>query len=455
MNRRVPLWVFLFSALLWVLFTVAFSWLVKFSAENPRSRGPLGKAAYLVASFPATTTEVFSELWSYASGDFRDEAISIRQDFAVDYSDFKPFPASSSIQVPDLLMKADRTKMSDGWRVLIGAFRLNGDIENAALLISPDLQIVRSWILDEVPVRGRTPRPKYRKFVHGFEILPNGSMIFAFDGGISLQKIDACASRRWAVAGDFSHAVTLDDTSAWTVQGNATIVQVAINDGAILRRISLDDVIEANPSIGIFDTRREFKNEPTSNKRNTPSGPWVRDRFHLNDVDALPARIANQFNGFNAGDLLVSARNLNLIFVLDPKTLQVKWWRSGTFQAQHDPDWMPNGEITVLDNRMGRDFSQIVSINPRSSKQTVTLEGKRYGFFTRIRGKHQLLGDGTQVITSSQQGRAFEVDRNGDVVFEVVNRKAGHKATNYAISELKWLPRDYFDAEAWTCPKAN
>ena len=456
MERSIPLWLFLLCILLWAHFTIAFGWAVKSTLSGSDRSGFLGKVAVEVASFPDITKAVFLELFGYASGDYKYKLIGVQRDDATDYSGFEPIPTAFAMEVPGLLMRADPTEIAQGWRVLVGAFQINGDIENAVLLISPDLEIVRTWILDEVPVGGLEPRPKHRKFVHGVEVLRDGSVIFTFDGSISLQKFNACGEREWATAGRFHHAVTLDDTgeTVWTFSNGETIAQVAVKDGSILRQISMDEVIAKNPMIDILEIRREHSKDRGINSRNT-TGKWLVGPYHFNDVDPLPAAIADRFEGFNAGDLLLSARSLNLIFVLDPKTLEIKWWRVGAVQRQHDPDWLASGEIMVLNNRMSRDFSEVITIDPDTFDKTVMLDGRKHEFYTRVRGKHELLDDGTLIVTSPQQGRAFEVNRDGDVVFEVVNLKPGNEATNYVISELKWLPRDYFNKEAWQCQTVN
>ena len=48
------------------------------------------------------------------------------------------------------------------------------------------------------------------------------------------------------------------------------------------------------------------------------------------------------------------------------------------------------------------------------------------------------------VVTSPQQGRAFEVSRDRQVAFELVNPKPGDDKFNYVISELNWVPETFF-----------
>jgi hypothetical protein len=62
---------------------------------------------------------------------------------------------------------------------------------------------------------------------------------------------------------------------------------------------------------------------------------------HANDVDPLPQHLVADFPGLEAGDLAISYASTNLVFILNPQTLLVKWWRVGVSDFHHDPDWKP------------------------------------------------------------------------------------------------------------------
>ncbi|WP_157775698.1 arylsulfotransferase family protein [Hartmannibacter diazotrophicus] len=407
-----------------------------------------------VAGFPTKAKYVLREIYGFASGNYKDEQIRVLRDPTADYTGFTPIRSAPGIDLPGLVIKADPARMTKGWRIAIGAFGLDGDVQNAALLISPDLEVVRMWTLDEIPIGDKDPEPRYRVFPHGVDVLKDGSLVYAFDGGMSLQRQDACGHRMWAVRGHYNHTVNLDDTqeTVWTLGDLVTLTQVSVKDGSVVREITMDEIIEKNPMIDILEVRKLHGNYLGDNERNT-SGKWMEEPHHLNDVDPLPAAYADKFKdlGFEAGDLLISSRSLNLIFVVDPDTLKIKWWRVGVTQRQHDPDWLADGTIMAFNNRMSRDFSEVLDIDPRTFKTKVLFDGSKHDFYSRIRGKIEMLDNGTLVVTSPQQARAFEVDANGDTVFEMANLKPGSDTLNYTLSEMKWFPMDYFKEDTWKC----
>lgn len=438
MFRAIPVWIFLLCLLFGALFSAGFGWAVKSTLAGSDRSGIFGEAAVAVASFPTLVRSVFSDF--RAKKDWEQRVPSNGTDLS-EFSDVKQKPG---IGVSGLVLRANKSAIerAAGWRILVGVFVIDEEFRNAALALSPELEITKVWLLNSIGVGGKEPPPQYKTLAHGFDVMSDGSVVYSHDGGISLQRMDYCGSVAWAIDGKFHHSVTLSDReeSVWTLL-DEEVLEIWTETGEIKRRFSLEDVIAANPTHDIFTIRMRDDNGVGGNSRNKPD-EWYNDPFHLNDVDPLPEKLADLFDGFAAGDLLLSARSLNLVFVLDPDTLEVKWWRSGAVRRQHDPDWSHTGEITVFDNRMNREYSRIASIAPTSYRTKTLFDGRENDFYSRIRGKHQVTAAGNLIVTSSQQGRFFEIDPNGEVVLEIINRKPGDDNSNYVVSQALWLPAD-------------
>lgn len=444
MNKHIPLWVLLLSLLLGALFTLFFGWSIVRSLDENK-HGSFGKVAVEIASFPTLAKSVFEDL----SVDlFNKDTLNRVPRSTTDLSEYTPIKSSAGVDVNGLMVRADKEALSrnPGWRILVGKFSINDELKNAALALSPDLEIKKIWMLTEQEVNGIKPRAPHRKFIHGFDILKDGSVIFSFDGGISLQRFDQCSRSVWAIDGDFHHAVTLteDEKHVWTLLGGSKLVKVSTTTSEIVQKLTMQEIIAANPESDILEIRKHYTSDLGGNSRNT-FGQWLKDHFHLNDVDPLPASLADRYDGFDTGDLLVSARSLNLVFIVNPDTLKIKWWRIGAMRRQHDPDWNLNGEITIFDNRMGLDYSRIISINPETFHTTVIHDGRENDFYSRIRGKHQITSNGNLIVASTQQGRIFELEPDGNTVFEIINTKPGSNEFNYVSSQAIWLPLDNFN----------
>ncbi|MGH9196230.1 MAG: arylsulfotransferase family protein, partial [Acidimicrobiia bacterium] len=190
-------------------------------------------------------------------------------------------------------------------------------------------------------------------------------------------------------------------------------------DGEVLREISILDVVFGSKYEGVL-----FANGAHAAQVEVPLD---HDFTHLNDIEVLAPQMAQAFSLFEAGDLLVSLRNVNLLLVLSPESKQIKWSMTGPYLRQHDPDFLPTGRISVFDNRRGggKIFggSRILELDPITGK-VVTVYGDRDDeqFYTETMGDHQRLPNGNILITESEAGHAFEVTAEGEVVWSFVNR---------------------------------
>ena len=192
---------------------------------------------------------------------------------------------------------------------------------------------------------------------------------------------------------------------------------------------------------------------------------WDHEILHLNKVEELTSDIADDFPLFEAGDLALSIRELNLVLVVDPDTGIVKWWRIGPWLRQHDPEFRRGGTIVVFNNNLyetafGKTrgaarastppVTNIVEIDPVSGDYEV-IYGDRSGqeMLSVWRGKLELTPNGGLLITEFEAGRVFEVDASGNTIWEYINRYSDDEVAE--ITEARVYPESYFRVSSWLC----
>ncbi|MEM9435138.1 MAG: arylsulfotransferase family protein [Pseudomonadota bacterium] len=349
-----------------------------------------------------------------------------------------------------------QSRPSNGLTAVMGSFD-TGEFHHAILLLGPNGELVHRWRVSETSVDAPELRSSLHKYPHGLAILSDGSVLVNFDGGVSLQRLDACGSQIWVTPGKYHHLMSVDEgtESVWTlinknpvagagsdVAQRRGIQKISISDGSIEMEFTMRDIIDANPDLDVLGIRQ--LEEAHSDY------VWDLDPIHDNDVEPLPAAYATRFPMFSPGDLLISLRSLNAVIVVDPASLEIKWFTIGWMRRQHDPDWEPNGTISVFDNNMHRGISRILSFDPSNyGPPSVILDGQEFGFYTWIRGNHQQMADGSILVTSSQEGRIFEVDNDGNVVFEFINAFGDTGNERLTLSNAIRLPIDYFHKGAF------
>jgi hypothetical protein len=337
-----------------------------------------------------------------------------------------------------------------GLRVVAGYLRDRAVATGALLLDAKgtelhfwpiDYQRIAAYVEEDFP-HGR------HNFLHGFEVLSDGSIVVGFDSGGVLARVDACGKVMWALRGGYHHSLDLaDDGSLWAVGGPGSnlyptaISQIDADTGTLLRTVDFNDSVLARMGKGVFFIRRlEEAAQPE----------WLPDPFHLNDVEALDESMADAFPLFDAGDLMLSLRSLNLVVVIDRDDLHVKWWQHGPWHRQHDPDFLPNGRISVFGNNMNGDASHIIEIDPVTRETQVVFEGSpQLPFYSWRRGNHQRLANGNILISESEAGRVLQVDRRGGLVWEYRNRFDPER--NLLVSAAKWVPLDFFEPGTLRC----
>jgi hypothetical protein len=312
------------------------------------------------------------------------------------------------------------------------------------------------------------PADRLHYQTHGMALLPDGSAVFNFDG-LGTVKLDKCGAVQWTVDRETHHVVTLNDDGSFWIAARTDVrdledrvllmdrAELGLTesggryedlllhvgpDGRVIDEISvLEGLLDGHFAPQLYDARRISPRDPT----------------HLNDVEVVTPALAGRIPGVEAGDLLVSLRQLHMIAILSRRTGAVVWTHVGPWVRQHDVIITPDGMIDVFNNgdsRLAVDGvvgSSIIRFDPSTGAATTVYPRKGGGhFFTNIMGAQQLLPNGNRLITESMAGRILEVNAAGDVVWEYVKSYDSSHAT--VLQSARRFPPDYFTVRNWDCP---
>lgn len=304
-------------------------------------------------------------------------------------------------------------------------------------LYDPKGRMLHRWPVDYRKLDPDGPKPLH-VMVHGMEVFDDGSIAVTFDAGHALARLDACGTPLWVARGNYHHSISTDGTGGLWAWRDETIVRLDAATGEVTKTLDLrSQIIPANGGQdGVFSVRA------------TSAGPdaplsYPPDPFHANDVEPLRPEMAAAFPEFEAGDLLISLRELNLVAVIDPDDGELRWWQHGPWLKQHDPDFEPDGTITVFDNHTGSGSSRILRVDPTTrALETVVAGSEAVPFYSWQRGKHQMLPGGNVLVTEAEQGRVFEAAPDGSVVWE---RDMGWDADrNMIVTEARHVAPGFF-----------
>lgn len=336
-------------------------------------------------------------------------------------------------------------------------------------------QTLHEWRINEAALFGDRSGLQPKRYLHGTHLLPNGDVVFNVEHGGTV-RADACGNVKWRLPVGTHHSVDrAADGSFWIsdltlsprtsspefpngypgLDDPAYLDRLAhvSKDGKMMENLNVLDLLFTN------DLQRHISRAYLSADVESPTavvpGP---DPTHLNDVEPLSPSMADEYPLFEAGDLLVSLRNVHLVFVVDPDSETVKWHASEPFIMQHDPDFIGNGWIGVFDNN--RDFtdrgsmqggSRIVALQPHTDSTRVLFPTARSEpFYTEAGGKWQMLDNGNLLLTENHSGRVVEVAPDGRTVWEWIH-PPHEDSTVPAVQEGTRYDFSSEEIESWPC----
>jgi len=298
--------------------------------------------------------------------------------------------------------------------------------------------------------------------IHGSLLLPDGEIVINLEY-VGMARLNSCGEVQWTLTEGNHHSITRAEDGSFWVPGVSQkprtgtkqhpdlpglesiwldrILHVS-GKGTVLKDIKVVDILYANDL-----ERFLFQHDLTK-----------EDVTHINDIEPLSPSLASEYPQFEAGDLLVSLRHINLVFVFDPESLEVKWHASDPFIWQHDPDFIGDGWIGIFDNNRIRGKtgggSRIIAFRPHTNSKKVLFRGKHLErFYTRHRGKWQMLENGNLLLTEEEAGRTVEVSPDGKPVWEWVHEPYGSRVSSVTKATRHDLTRQ--EIASWPCSSVD
>lgn len=315
-----------------------------------------------------------------------------------------------------------------------------------AFLMGMDGLVLHRWRLafseafPDYPPEALRDSHQWWRHVH---LLEDGGLL-AIHEGLGLVRLDVDSHLRWALAGGFHHDVDVAEDGT---------IYALIREPALLRpgRRGLVD------SIAVLDSRGRLQRKISLLEAFERSrfAPMLRDRLgrrfdplHTNTLTLLDDEHSYQHPAFARGNALVSMRHLDTIAVVNLARGSVEWALTGQWSRQHHPSLLRSGTLLLFDNQGSRAGARVLEIDPLTQALVWSYEGNaQNGFRSLTLGFAQRLPNGNTLITESEAGRAFEVTREGRIVWEFYNpERAGESGELIAtLFEMVRLPRESID----------
>ena len=377
----------------------------------------------------------------------------------------------------DGVITYDQKRAYEGYTLMQGWFAEGLEVR----LVDMDGKILRSWPVDfhkiwpepvHVVPSGNIPATRFNYTIQGISILNNGSVVFNFTE-LGSVKMDKCGKILWKLDRMTHHSITSNKDGSFWIPAKNDIRKIPDNlllygmskqelmdnggnlyedlllkvdeNGRVIKEISILQALEQGGfEHKLLDARRISKKDPT----------------HVNDIEVVTPELAKKIDDVKEGDLLVSLRQMHMLVIIDSVTGRIKWHQTGPWVRQHDPDINDEGIIEVFNNHLDYSLlglsgiktpgSNLISFDPSINISSIIYpQSGEMKFYSSIMGTHQRLPNGNRMITESMAGRVFEIDAQGDVVWEYV--KPYDDAYASLIANAIRYDKDYFNVSDWSC----
>lgn len=283
-------------------------------------------------------------------------------------------------------------------------------------------RVIHTWVPDLDAIFKATPsfsngintRAAYRT-QHPL-LMPNGDIVTGSGEG-PLVRLNLCGKPVWSIDRHFHHSLELD------AKGNIIAASVTPRTELVNGIKVRDDGIAVISPEGKWINEYSLSQIFLDNQLDAllfGVGIFEEDRFHLNDVQPLRGKAADE-------GLLLSIRNLSTVALFKPETGKIEWLKTGPWLNQHDAEDLGNGWVSIFGNQFIRgpekfykeDRSEIFLYQPKTGQIKTPFR--------------QVLED--EKIRTAYEGRAQILD-NGDAFVEETLR---FRLMRISEQKLRWV----------------
>lgn len=334
-----------------------------------------------------------------------------------------------------------------------------------------DVDFFKIWPNPEHLSEKQRPKSKFNYHTQGMVVFPDGSVLVNVSGK-GAAKLDKCGEVLWTIDHMTHHSITPIDGGGYWIPSHRPAEDTP--EHLIFAGITRDKLLNAPPGqlyqyenmvlrvdargnvVKRFSVLQALYDAGLESAIDSTMYIKPDDPTHLNDIVIVTGALAAKIDGVEAGDLLLSLRQMKMLMIIDDETGVLKWHYIGPWIYQHDPDITTDGNIVVFNNaNYGLHFnrkpgSNLVELDPATGKTRIIYPlGDQPGFVSELLGAHELLPNGNRLIVESRAGRVFEITPNGDIVWDFIKPYDDTYASLIAYAER--VDVDFFEVDDWQC----
>jgi hypothetical protein len=336
----------------------------------------------------------------------------------------------------------DQAHMQDGWTLYTSGHA------PVAILMASNGKVVHTWTADVATafpgmVIQKEPE-EWERYLNVAHLYPDGSIVVMFSH-IGLVRLDLSSRVLWGYPSYTHHDLdAAPDGTVWVLsrrdrlvpglgQGKPVVEDFAEQvsaEGKLLRRVSVLEALRQSDYASLL----------------AHVAVGEKDLLHTNSIRVLDGRLSDRSPAFRRGNLLISMRPMDTLAILDPDQGKIVWALLGQWHLQHAARLIDPGHLLLFDNFGSmRAASRVLEVDP-FTQEIAWSWGARPGqdLFSETSGRVQRLANGNTLICETNRGRAVEVTRDGQVVWEWVNPNRAGKNNELvaALYSVLRVPRE-------------